>query len=1301
MRNSRRAGTTPPPNKHIHYNKYLQKKQISATDIANCSVDIHNQNALTVHYHDIDKLGQFAASQTIDLSQPAKYQKLCSKGSKASQGIFFASGFEEFRDKTARTDQVIYICGGFADAVAVAKTKPAAIVLAVIGEGTIEKMQLRIIKKYPLSRVIGVYDADGAGHKAHEENKYQSVVTSGVIGCKDASDIYLKDADKLVNLLDQVPPATDQYIELLINQRKNGKLTPKFFIVMLSVYKHRKELHTGIIRAWFLFFLSSVQVGLLVKEKIKIFQEMVGRFANVNINTNELEKLHNSSKSINARKAQVRELTQLSGVRTLTIPHRTSEEIERLKNLALSTFSPDDISNYIISAQSGLYSEDLARIGTNIADIVNHDLICLDWALGLGKTEHAINPIIKHVSAQNKQIVIIVNSQSLADSVAEKFKFDSYKPMKSGKYKRKSNAFVTCTPSLKNPIVQAAISECDLIIIDECVSVLNQLTSDLGVTGEDKEQTKQDHYFYFKSILDKKLLLADANLNQYAFNEYLRLSGKTNAEALLIKKPLYEIKKSVNIVCRNLHADASETAKLKSRFLVKIYQTILKHNDLECGKTNTPVMVCCEGKETATKVASVFQSYNENLKILLITSDNNADTEVKRFFNNPNQESSKYHAIIHTTALQAGVSITAPVTAVFALYQNNKILPEDLVQMLGRARKANQVYIYCTDRRRAYNSISAKKQIETVKGAIKKTTTSPEFLAFQINQVHQQDTIKASAMDVLHELLEQNGYSVQIARSLLNDDEYIDLGISKITEAISKAYARETVRATRVDNKQYNQYQEQPTTATIFIRLKHLLERITYTDANKELNIEEIEILIKNLRALPKQIKNRTALDYKLFLASSSNNSGEDNEIRPVSEAPEVQINQADFIDHMQKKRVEFFNKFASIYDYKQPLTQERAAEFFKVLSCEKTRILAVALGVHPATQLEKKEFEFIKNSPHSLANYKNTLSNIFGCKFERTADNTGNFYKIEAKSQSLYSKITANRLRLGRGQKQRLGEEFRNIQHLTDWSDTNPKNKNYFRCSVGLNPIQEVNKIKMISNETIKQAFINANKCIDKAAAVFNGLNKWSKCSGYSYKIDNCLNVEFREEQAANDRRKAIINNDTFTVPAGLAIAKCNSGEAAKQLQKLLKIKIKPNLLQKLDNALYYAFSVPKTKKLKASIKPLDNVVIFTSGNTIRQGVIKVKSSTSITNALSQKFCKLPNCILDDLLDTRIIRIENPNKPTTRRISPDEVIRSNKFIEFFADHQIDIAATLAGYWEYGKEIKGSKCKVLDQILEK
>ena len=95
--------------------------------------------------------------------------------------------------------------------------------------------------------------------------------------------------------------------------------------------------------------------------------------------------------------------------------------------------------------------------------------------------------------------------------------------------------------------------------------------------------------------------------------------------------------------------------------------------------------------------------------------------------------------------------------------------------------------------------------------------------------------------------------------------------------------------------------------------------------------------------------------------------------------------------------------------------------------------------------------------------------------------------------------------------------------------------------------------------------------------------------------------------------------------------------------------------------------FQFPKTKKLKASIKPLDNVVIFTSGNTIRQGVIKVKSSTSITNALSQKFCKLPNCILDDLLDTRIIRIENPNKPTTRRISPNEVIRSNKFIEFFA----------------------------------
>lgn len=111
--------------------------------------------------------------------------------------------------------------------------------------------------------------------------------------------------------------------------------------------------------------------------------------------------------------------------------------------------------------------------------------------------------------------------------------------------------------------------------------------------------------------------------------------------------------------------------------------------------SDLPVIIACTSKATAESVGEIFRGVYGAARVRVVHGDNSPDRDTQAFIARINHDLPNLKALIYTTSLGTGIDITAPVSAVFGLFQRVKGLsPYDYHQLIARARRAGVYHAY-------------------------------------------------------------------------------------------------------------------------------------------------------------------------------------------------------------------------------------------------------------------------------------------------------------------------------------------------------------------------------------------------------------------------------------------------------------------------------------------------------------------------------------------------------------------------------------------------------------------------------
>jgi hypothetical protein len=197
----------------------------------------------------------------------------------------------------------------------------------------------------------------------------------------------------------------------------------------------------------------------------------------------------------------------------------------------------------------------------------------------------------------------------------------------------------------------------DLIIIDECESVLTQVES--STNGENQEEK----YDILRQLINKskKMIVLDGDISNKTYNFIHTFSDH-------------------NILIKNIY---SGTKKI---IITKNYDNYIQ-NIQEDLKQNKKLYICCmsinDGNELRKRIEEQF-----NNKIIKFINADMSDAEKEQIYNDVNAEWIKYDVIITTPITEAGVSFDLKnhFHKIYAMLNSGSTTPRGLMQMLNRVR---------------------------------------------------------------------------------------------------------------------------------------------------------------------------------------------------------------------------------------------------------------------------------------------------------------------------------------------------------------------------------------------------------------------------------------------------------------------------------------------------------------------------------------------------------------------------------------------------------------------------------------
>ena len=280
------------------------------------------------------------------------------------------------------------------------------------------------------------------------------------------------------------------------------------------------------------------------------------------------------------------------------------------------------------------------------------NMLIIKSPMGSGKSE-LIKEIIQKAHAINERVLIVTNRISIAEEFKGKYGLKIYNQ---DKYTAGSSMIVQY-----DSLYKYNMKNFDLVILDEFMSLL--IHSRTNISQNPVNLTK------FFECFDKRLVIADAFINGY--------------EKHLIFKPEKNI-----VTLINSFKDKSTLYSIKTKSL---FFDLVLEKSLEAKKFKKIVTISSTSINMI-EALSKFLEFN-GLKNQVLTADTPAiikDTIYKKFKN----KRQDYDVLIYSPTITCGVSILSDSDNHFHYDSSHSTDPISSLQMIKRARKAQNIYYY-------------------------------------------------------------------------------------------------------------------------------------------------------------------------------------------------------------------------------------------------------------------------------------------------------------------------------------------------------------------------------------------------------------------------------------------------------------------------------------------------------------------------------------------------------------------------------------------------------------------------------
>jgi putative DNA primase/helicase len=302
------------------------------------------------------------------------------------------------------------------------------------------------------------------------------------------------------------------------------------------------------------------------------------------------------------------------------------------------------------------HSFDDLRDNQQIADeIISLGGIWLDYrGMGMGKTK--LMAIIAKLKDHNSRIAYIAHRVSLTKTASQGLELHHYQD---------GNSDIENMAVCVDSIIRRDLLGVNVLFIDEARQVLEHVLNGKTVKNRLEVYNKLVALIQAADLV----IFADADLNQFAVDWIKSIANK----------PIHAIDSQPTPTGKTIHALASG-----GDAIYQARQAIMDGQN---------VWIATDSITQATKAKIALSELLDDSEVLFLTKKNKGDERQAAFLLNPNEESAKYRAIIHTPVISSGVSIEhGHFHAVYALFCN-VIPPNEMLQTIARVRKAKNIYI--------------------------------------------------------------------------------------------------------------------------------------------------------------------------------------------------------------------------------------------------------------------------------------------------------------------------------------------------------------------------------------------------------------------------------------------------------------------------------------------------------------------------------------------------------------------------------------------------------------------------------
>ncbi|HDR9338333.1 hypothetical protein NIB78_07255 [Burkholderia multivorans] len=328
---------------------------------------------------------------------------------------------------------------------------------------------------------------------------------------------------------------------------------------------------------------------------------------------------------------------------------------------------------------------------------------------GTGKTQW-LERAVQQYKAQGKSVLLIVHRQALAESLADRLKMHCY--LKKLEYFQDRTAIlrycVVCLDSLSH-YLNASRNKYDVVLIDESEQVFSHVLSST-LAGKRKPCFEKLHLYIRRA---KQVVLCDADLGWLTFNV-----------TALLRDDKGPVRFYVNRFRKNLDP-------AQPRHVVHLYNSDATLTDYTISVVGGggKQFIACNSKDRAKALKRLLhQRFGDQIRIVIITSDNSTTEEGRNFIATIKETSARYDVLIVSPSVGTGVDINIPdelpqFTHVIGFFEAAVTTHFEMDQQLARVRNMHEQHVWISSAR-----LYLEYEVDAIRQSILSRGELPEVL---------------------------------------------------------------------------------------------------------------------------------------------------------------------------------------------------------------------------------------------------------------------------------------------------------------------------------------------------------------------------------------------------------------------------------------------------------------------------------------------------------------------------------------------------------------------------------------------